>query len=74
MIEKWETKDCVFTYKITENVVTDSDIEKPQQFILTILVVEVKQHTSLLPLQPQRFQVLLKVKMKVKTLILNNFN
>lgn len=29
MIEKWETKDCVFTYKITENVVTDSDIEKP---------------------------------------------
>ena len=29
IVEKWETKDCVFTYKITENVVTDSDIEKP---------------------------------------------
>lgn len=29
MIEKWETKDCVFTYRITENVVIDSDIEKP---------------------------------------------
>ena len=29
MVEKWETKDCVFTYKITDNVVTDSDIEKP---------------------------------------------
>jgi len=29
MVEKWETKDCVFTYTITENVVTNIDIEKP---------------------------------------------
>lgn len=29
MIEKWETLDSIFTFKITENVVTNIDIEKP---------------------------------------------
>lgn len=28
IIEKWETDNATFTYKITENVVTDTDIEK----------------------------------------------
>jgi hypothetical protein len=29
MAEKWETNDSTFTFKITENVVTDADVEKP---------------------------------------------